>query len=162
MRKTLSILCAAAMAVTSLAGSATAASASAPGAPFVVEAQYRGDSSRTYRRGDPRVERWTPRNRAQQRRGFWRDGDRAYYNGHRGYRERRAGYRYHNGYWFPAFLFGAIIGHSIAQPPVVVRPGQMSPAHVSWCSTRYRSYRQWDNTFQPYHGPRRICVSPYS
>ena len=33
--------------------------------------------------------------------------------------------------------------------------------HVDWCYDRYRSYRHWDNTFQPYHGPRRQCVSPY-
>ena len=34
-------------------------------------------------------------------------------------------------------------------------------AHVRWCHNRYRSYRQWDNTYQPYNGPRRQCVSPY-
>jgi hypothetical protein len=34
-------------------------------------------------------------------------------------------------------------------------------AHVAWCYNRYRSYRDWDNTFQPYHGPRRECRSPY-
>ena len=34
-------------------------------------------------------------------------------------------------------------------------------AHVGWCYRRYRSYREWDNTFQPYHGRRRQCVSPY-
>jgi len=34
-------------------------------------------------------------------------------------------------------------------------------AHTSWCYARYRSYRAYDNTFQPYYGPRRICVSPY-
>lgn len=33
--------------------------------------------------------------------------------------------------------------------------------HVEWCYDRYRSYRHWDNTFQPYHGPRRQCYSPY-
>lgn len=33
--------------------------------------------------------------------------------------------------------------------------------HVQWCYARYRSYRHWDNTFQPYHGPRKQCVSPY-
>ena len=35
-------------------------------------------------------------------------------------------------------------------------------AHVAWCYDRYRSYRAWDNTFQPYNGPRRQCWSPYS
>lgn len=34
-------------------------------------------------------------------------------------------------------------------------------AHVNWCYNRYRSYRDYDNTFQPYHGPRRQCISPY-
>ena len=34
-------------------------------------------------------------------------------------------------------------------------------AHVNWCYNRYRSYRAYDNTFQPYHGPRRQCISPY-
>lgn len=35
-------------------------------------------------------------------------------------------------------------------------------AHVDWCYNRYRSYRAYDNSFQPYHGPRRQCWSPYS
>ncbi|MCJ8307707.1 MAG: BA14K family protein [Hyphomicrobiales bacterium] len=34
-------------------------------------------------------------------------------------------------------------------------------AHVGWCHRRYRSYRAYDNTFQPYHGRRRQCISPY-
>ena len=34
-------------------------------------------------------------------------------------------------------------------------------AHVAWCSQRYRSYRAYDNSYQPYNGPRRECVSPY-
>jgi hypothetical protein len=39
---------------------------------------------------------------------------------------------------------------------------RLSSAHVAWCYSRYLSYRQWDNTFQPYHGPRRQCWSPFS
>ncbi len=34
--------------------------------------------------------------------------------------------------------------------------------HVRWCYSRYKSYRHWDNTFQPYHGPRKQCWSPYN
>ena len=34
-------------------------------------------------------------------------------------------------------------------------------AHVAWCYDRYRSYRAYDNTYQPYGGPRRECRSPY-
>lgn len=37
----------------------------------------------------------------------------------------------------------------------------VSDSHVSWCYSRYRSYRAADNTFQPSYGPRRLCVSPY-
>jgi hypothetical protein len=32
--------------------------------------------------------------------------------------------------------------------------------HTRWCYSRYRSYRAYDNTYQPYYGPRRQCVSP--
>ncbi|MCO6050046.1 BA14K family protein [Mesorhizobium sp. RP14(2022)] len=35
-------------------------------------------------------------------------------------------------------------------------------AHVDWCYNRYRSYRAYDNSFQPYNGPRQQCYSPYS
>ncbi|SFU03643.1 BA14K family protein [Mesorhizobium sp. YR577] len=39
---------------------------------------------------------------------------------------------------------------------------RLSRAHVNWCYNRYRSYRAYDNTFQPYGGPRQQCWSPYS
>jgi hypothetical protein len=35
-------------------------------------------------------------------------------------------------------------------------------AHEEWCSRRYASYRAADNTYQPYSGARRTCVSPGS
>jgi hypothetical protein len=34
-------------------------------------------------------------------------------------------------------------------------------AHVAWCYNRYRSYRAYDNSYQPFNGPRRECISPY-
>jgi hypothetical protein len=34
-------------------------------------------------------------------------------------------------------------------------------AHVAWCYDRWRSYREYDNTYQPFHGPRRECRSPF-
>jgi hypothetical protein len=44
----------------------------------------------------------------------------------------------------------------------VYRTGiRMSNAHIRWCYDRYRSYRAYDNTFQPYNGPRQQCYSPY-
>lgn len=92
------------------------------------------------------------------RKRFERRGNQAYYNGHRGYRERRPGYRRHNGWWFPpaAFALGAIIGGATSQPA-----NRLSNAHVRWCENRWRSYRAYDNSYQPYNGPRRVCVSPY-
>jgi hypothetical protein len=39
---------------------------------------------------------------------------------------------------------------------------ELSAAHVEWCSRRYRSYRVGDNSYTPYAGGRRPCVSPYS
>ncbi len=93
------------------------------------------------------------------RRGMHRRGDAYYYNGHRGYRERRRGYREHNGVWFPlaAFATGAIIGGAINND----RPARVGGSHVAWCQDRYRSYRAYDNTYQPNNGPRRQCNSPY-
>lgn len=86
-----------------------------------------------------------------------------YYRGHRGYRHARPGYRRHGDYWFPpaAFALGAVIGGAIAaqEPPIRYRP--RGGAHAEWCFSQYRSYRASDNTFQPYNGPRRQCVSPY-
>lgn len=113
----------------------------------VVQVQYRRDERRIYRdRGF--------RGRARDyRRPMARQG---YYNGHRGYRDRRPGYRQHNGMWFPlaAFATGAIIGGAMSQG----RPAYGS-SHQQYCASRYRSYRASDNTFQPNNGPRRQCVS---
>lgn len=91
---------------------------------------------------------------------FERRGSYAYYNGHRGYSSRRSGYREHNGFWFPlaAFAAGALIAGAAQPAPVYVAP---SP-HVDWCRATYRSYNPYDNTFQPFHGPRAYCISPYS
>ncbi len=41
-------------------------------------------------------------------------------------------------------------------------PPQLNPAHVAWCSERFRSYRAEDNSYTPYSGGRRACASPYS
>lgn len=37
-----------------------------------------------------------------------------------------------------------------------------SDQHYRWCAARYKSYDWYSNTYQPYYGPRRQCVSPYS
>ena len=45
--------------------------------------------------------------------------------------------------------------------PVVPRYRVVVSAHVEWCAARYRSYDVRTDTYQPYHGPRRHCRSPY-
>lgn len=39
---------------------------------------------------------------------------------------------------------------------------QLEIAHQEWCANRYRSYRSETNSFTPYSGGQRTCVSPYS
>ncbi|ANK86415.1 MULTISPECIES: BA14K family protein [unclassified Rhizobium] len=59
-------------------------------------------------------------------------------------------YRYYGRYYAPPY-------RNYASTVYYGRGG----SHVSWCYARYRSYRAFDNTFQPYYGPRRQCISPY-
>lgn len=97
------------------------------------------------------------------RRGFYAVGGVYYYNGHRGYFRARPGYRYYNGYWFPSAAFAAGVAAGAAAPPPPPPPAaRLAAAHVRWCHDRYVSYRAWDDTYQPYQGPRRQCWSPYS
>ncbi|MCA1440560.1 BA14K family protein [Ensifer sp. IC4062] len=114
----------------------------------------------------PKIEAESDATEVQYRpRGYYRYGDRYYYNGYRGYRYYRPGYRYYDGGWYPrgAFSAGVIIGGPIARPRIARPPmARYGNRHVDWCYARYRSYRAYDNTYQPYSGPRRQCYSPYS
>lgn len=58
-------------------------------------------------------------------------------------------------------IAGAAIANATRPREVIVQPQGNANAHVNWCFSRYRSYRTVDNTFQPYHGPRKQCISPY-
>lgn len=51
------------------------------------------------------------------RRGYYRYGDYYYYNGYRGYRYQRPGYRYHRGWWYPRAAFGIVIERRPAYRP---------------------------------------------
>jgi hypothetical protein len=125
--------------------------------PLWLQRKHMRNDARRY----DRDRRWSSNRRSNSDRR-WRNEERAgWYRGHRGYRYQRRGYRYHDGFWFPlaAFGAGALIGGAIANDRGYVGGGG---SHTSWCANRYRSYRAYDNTFQPYNGPRQQCVSPYS
>lgn len=129
----------------------------------------RGDRNWDRRHGYDRRPGYDRRHQAYNGRG-------GYYNGNRydryppGYRPPRPGpdYRWDNNdnAWVPLAVLGAgalIIGGAIAAGNNN-RPQQtngLNPKHYAWCENRYRSYRTYDNTFQPYNGPRQQCLSPY-
>ena len=63
---------------------------------------------------------------------------------------------------WPKPLTGYAVPIYDTSPPVVhLVPRYRVSGHEEWCATRYRSYDAWSDTWQPYHGPRRHCRSPY-
>ncbi|WP_316859424.1 BA14K family protein [uncultured Cohaesibacter sp.] len=42
-------------------------------------------------------------------------------------------------------------------PRPVYRPAPRPYCNVPACAARYRSFRAWDCSYQPYNGPRRLC-----
>lgn len=82
--------------------------------------------------------------------------------GQRWKRHRHAHRRYHHRrHWRAGHWRG---GHWRPGPAVIlkVRPGKRwGNRHVRWCRSQYVSYRKRDNSWQPYNGPRRTCISPY-
>jgi hypothetical protein len=76
-----------------------------------------------------------------------------------------------------AALAGALMQPSQPEPiymqPAPPPPVYMQPApiymqqagvnpHVAWCSSRYRSYNAYDNTWVDMYGRLRVCQSPYA
>jgi len=125
------------------AGTARAGTELAPNAASVQQVQDRGE--------------WRRRHGGE-RRDFRRHHFRNEYRRPRHYQRRP----YRGGFHRPPFYGGIII----APQPRYVRPYRPpvrygGSAHVRWCYARYRSYRAYDNTYQPYNGPRRQCYSPY-
>jgi hypothetical protein len=66
---------------------------------------------------------------------------------------------------------GHYYGHGGYKPNIRYRkPDYVQPApvydlpdaHYDWCFRKFRSYHKPSNTFQPYNGPRRACISPWS
>ncbi|MEP9390377.1 BA14K family protein [Mesorhizobium sp. KR9-304] len=56
------------------------------------------------------------------------------------------------GYPVPIYKAPARVPRAVVRAPA---------SHVDWCAQRYRSYDVRTDTFQPYHGSRRICRSPF-
>ncbi|MEM9105683.1 MAG: BA14K family protein [Pseudomonadota bacterium] len=75
-------------------------------------------------------------------------------------------YRYGKRGYYPRGVYGPNIylrfyGQQRYYRPYPSIRTSYSRAHFNYCRKRYRSYRAADNTFQPYHGPRKACRSPY-
>lgn len=156
MKRLISIVCATAMTGATMLTGITAAQAM----PMPRSAPAQVSADVIHVQGRPHQSRRDQRRAGA--RGFERRGGHAYYRGHRGQRSPRAGWRQHQGWWFPpaAFVAGAIIGGAMSQQPARAAP-RLSNAHINWCHNRWRSYRASDNTYQPYNGPRQQCRSPY-
>ncbi|XEN30193.1 hypothetical protein M728_000790 [Ensifer sp. WSM1721] len=133
----------------------------------VQQVQYKGHNPRSWS-GDSAMEQWL----WFKRRGAYRNHDRwdgPRYGSYRRYRDRGY-YRRHYRDWddddddfgaaLGGFAAGAIIGGLLSQPPRAYYRGGGN-SHANWCYARYRSYRAYDNTYQPYYGRRRQCISPY-
>lgn len=90
--------------------------------------------------------------------GFYFSAGVPYYNSFPGLGYYQPGYQFYNGYWFPqqAFVVTAPTSRYVGSYSSV-----RSEDHVQWCLQRYRSYRVSDDTFQPYVGPRQLCIAPF-
>jgi len=55
---------------------------------------------------------------------------------------------------------GAIASEKTGQPRSEA-DSAIRVAHAAWCEKRFRSYRPDDNSYRPYGGGRRPCISPY-
>ncbi len=118
--------------------------------------------------------RRTSRNRNWDNGGNWNNGN--WNNGwddDRRWKKRRYARRHYNrgpnivlglGFGIPAYRYAdPYYDYNYVAPRRVYRRSYgLSEAHIAWCFDRWRSYRVYDNTYQPYNGPRKLCWSPYS
>ncbi|WP_375703199.1 BA14K family protein [Bartonella sp. AD13SXNS] len=101
-------------------------------------------------------------------------------NGFKGYHDYRRGYvKYKDNWWYPeaAFVTSPHLSTQGASLKVVSdtkreflassseklekKEPWMLKQHIESCRVRYRSYNKNDNSFQPFHGPRKQCLSHF-
>ncbi|MBZ9807628.1 MULTISPECIES: BA14K family protein [unclassified Mesorhizobium] len=142
-----------------------------------VRDSWAGGNNRSSFNNDWRWRRSGGWNRDNWNRGNWsgRHWSGRHWNGGDDWRWRHGRHHYRGRYYDDgagAAILGLGLGLGLsslynnynyydAPPRRYYRAGRFSSAHVRWCYNRYRSYRAWDNTFQPYNGPRQQCYSPY-
>lgn len=78
----------------------------------------------------------------------WRRG---WHNGYRGYPNYRPGYRYNNGWWFPAgaFVAGALIGGAIANGNAYYGNGYYAGGYYPGGGTYYPRYYRPAEVYYP-------------
>jgi len=169
MKLMFSTLCAAVLSLSPLAvGSASAASMT----PIAAVASTAGSSAKTSVLDD--LVQVQQRRYQQDRRGSnrnWNNQRPRYDSRHRRPPVHRPAPRQQSrGPDLGSAIVGAIVGgvivNQLNQPQQQYhqprsQAGFLSNNHINWCHNRWRSYRVVDNSYQPYNGPRRVCVSPY-
>lgn len=154
------------MCATVMAGALAGAAVPALAMPYHPAPVYRAPASTDVVNAGWAERRFYP-SHVERKTGFSRYRYRHHYRGGpnrfdgRFHHHRRYRRHHDHGDFGPAagFIAGAIVGGIIANSPP--HHHRASSAHVRWCYGHYRSYRASDNTFQPYHGPRKRCNSPY-
>ncbi|GAA5104291.1 BA14K family protein [Bartonella jaculi] len=90
-------------------------------------------------------------------------------NGFKGYRHYRRGYRkYNDNWWYPEEAFVSFsrldekhVPLKAASTSLQKKEPWMLKEHIESCRARYRSYNKNDNSYQPFHGPRKQCLSRF-
>jgi hypothetical protein len=65
------------------------------------------------------------------------------------------------GYGHGSYNKGHVVKKVIVNRPFAHIQDRIWHQHVDWCQGRFRTYNTYDNTYQPYSGPRAQCWSPY-
>ncbi|VEJ44576.1 BA14K family protein [Bartonella vinsonii] len=85
-------------------------------------------------------------------------------NGFKGYHNYRRGYRkYRDNWWYPEAAF-VVLPHLNTKHTLlkgISDAKKLPQEHIESCRARYRSYNKNDNSYQPFYGPRKQCLSRF-